>query len=399
MKRRAASRLAWGTCALTLIFISGIVVLTFLTRHGFDDLSFTIVGVSSTIVGAVVASKRPANLVGWLFLLAALLSTAQGLAAGYAVYGILTDPGAVPLPYAAAWFSSVIQIVGPVLIFVLIPLYFPTGRPVSRRWGVVAWLALGLLPVVILLTAFSPGEVVNGTGIQNPLGVEGMRQFDGVLRLVTVAWFIGLIFASAASLVIRFWHSRGAERQQIKWFTYAAAFIPVWFVTNAPVEDAFPVLFDLIDALVIAAVPMGAGIAILRYRLYDIDVIINRTLVYAALTATLVGVYLGGVVALQRALVFLTGETSQIAVVASTLAIAALFTPLRRRIQAFIDRRFYRNKYDARRTLEGFSAKLRDETDLDDLRKGLVSVARETMQPEHATLWLRQPNDVKKAEG
>jgi hypothetical protein len=151
VKRRAAFRLAWGTCALTLVLTVCIVVLAVLSHRGFDYASFSIVGVSSAVVGAVVASKRPANIVGWLFLFAALLSTSQELAAGYAVYGILADPSAVPLPYAAAWFSNAIEMVGPLLIFILIPLYFPTGRPVSRRWGLVAWLALGVLPVVTLL--------------------------------------------------------------------------------------------------------------------------------------------------------------------------------------------------------------------------------------------------------
>jgi hypothetical protein len=202
--------------------------------------------------------------------------------------------------------------------------------------------------------------------------------------------YLGLIFASAASLVVRFWRSAGVERQQIKWVAFAAAFIPIWFMTNAPIQAAFPILFQLIDALVIAAVPVAAGIAILRYRLYDIDLLINRTLVYAALTATLVLIYLGGVVVLQRALAFLTGEGSQLAVVASTLAIAALFNPLRRRIQGFIDRRFYRRKYDARKTLEAFSAKLREETDLDALSGDLMNAVRETMRPAHVSVWLRE---------
>ncbi len=270
------------------------------------------------------------------------------------------------------------------------PLYFPTGRPVSWRWGLVAWLVLILLPFVFL-GAFSPGEAETGTGIQNPLVIEALRPVARVLDAVVTALYLGLIFASTASLVVRFWRSAGVERQQIKWVAFAAAFIPIWFMINAPVQAAFPILFQLIDALVIAAVPVAAGIAILRYRLYDIDVIINRTLVYAVLTATLVVIYLGGVVVLQRALVFLTGEGSQLAVVASTLAIAALFNPVRKRVQAFVDRRFYRQKYDAVKTLQDFSARLRDETDLDDLSKDLVAVARETMQPEHASLWLRGP--------
>ena len=248
---------------------------------------------------------------------------------------------------------------------------------------------------MIVLQAFSPGEAVYGTDIPNPWAVEALRPIVEGLDSVAFAYYMGLIFASAASLVVRFWRSRGEERQQIKWFTFAAAFIPVWFITNGPVDRAFPALFAVADSLVIAAVPVAAGIAILRYRLYDIDLIINRTLVYGALTATLVLIYLGGVVVLQQALVFLTGEGSQLAVVASTLAIAALFNPLRHRIQGFIDRRFYRRKYDARKTLEAFSAKLREETDLDALSGDLMNAVRETMRPAHASVWLREPGKGK----
>ena len=375
---------------MTLLLICGIVLLALLNHAGTGNVSFSIVGASSAIVGAVVASRRPANLVGWLFLCGAMISTLRGLGVEYAVYGIVTEPGAVPLPYAAAWFSNAIEFFGPVLSFILIPLYFPTGRPVSRRWGLVGWFALGVLPLATIMSAFSPGEVIAGTGIMNPLVIEAMRPVEGVFGPIGFAWYIGLIFASAASLVVRFWRSAGVERQQIKWFTFAAAFIPIWFMTNRPVEAAFPVLFQFMDALVIAAVPVAAGVAIMRYRLYDIDVIINRTLVYGALTVMLVLVYFGSVVGLQYVFRGLTGQESQLAIVASTLAIAALFSPLRRLIQTFIDRRFYRKKYDARETLEAFAGRLRDETDLDSLSGDLVSVVNETMQPEHVSLWLRE---------
>ncbi|MDQ3567015.1 MAG: hypothetical protein M3397_02900 [Actinomycetota bacterium] len=388
-----AFRLAWGTCALTLLLICVIILLTVLNQRVFDNAIFSVVGVSGVVVGAVVASKRPANPVGWLFLFGTLLFTLPTLADEYAVYGILTEPGAVPLPYAVAWFSNATEFIGPLLIFVLIPLYFPTGRPVSRRWGTIAWLALGVLPVATFLSAFSPGEAINGTGIQNPLVIKAMLPVESVLGPVLFAWYIGLIFASAASLVVRFWRSAGVERQQIKWFTFAAAFIPVWFMTNRPVEAAFPILFQLMDALVIAAVPVAAGIAILRHRLYDIDVIINRAVVYGALSVMLVLVYFGSVVGLQYVFRGLTGQESQLTIVASTLAIAALFNPLRRLIQIFIDRRFYRRKYDARETLEAFAARLRAETDLDSLSGDLASVVNETMQPEHVSLWLQEPEN------
>jgi hypothetical protein len=398
--RRTARSLAWGTCALTLALTCGVVVLSLLSATDLGNLSFSIVGVASAVVGGLVASRRPGNPVGWLFLGGALFSALRALTAEYAVYGILTAPGALPLSRTAAGLSHSMELVGPVLLFILVPLYFPTGRPVSRRWGLVAWLALGMLPVMTLLQAVSPGEAVSGSGIPNPWAIEVMRPVVEALAPLGFAYYIGLIFASAASLILRLWRSRGEERQQIKWFTFAAAFIPVWFLTNEPIERVSPGLFAVMDALVITAVPVAVGIAILRYRLYDIDVIINRTLVYGVLTLLLALIYFGGIALMQGILIALTGQQSQLAVVASTLVIAALFNPLRGRIQSFIDRRFYRRKYDAARTLEEFSARLREETDLDRLGGELVGVVRETMEPGHASLWLRPlPDGTERREG
>jgi hypothetical protein len=391
MKPLTVTRLAWSVCALALILTAGAYTLAVVGREDFAALDFPLVGASSAVVGGLVASRRPGNPVGWLFLGGALAGAIHALAAEYAVYGIVADPGSLPLAWAAAGLARVIEPVGPVLFFILLPLYFPNGRPVSPRWSLVGWITVGLLPVGMLLQALTPGETVYASGIPNPLAVEALRPVGDLLGPLLLSTYIVMIFASAASLVVRLLRSAGEERQQLKWFTYAAAFIPVWFLLNPPVERAFPNLFGLIDSLVIAAVPVAAGVAILRYRLYDIDRIINRTLVYGALTAVLAALYLGGVVVLQYALRWLTGGESQIAVVASTLAIAALFNPLRRRIQAFIDRRFYRQKYDAAKTLEAFSAKLRDETDLDALSGEVVAVIRETLEPEHASLWLRAP--------
>ena len=191
---------------------------------------------------------------------------------------------------------------------------------------------------------------------------------------------------------MRFRRSGSLERQQIKWLAFAASAVPVWFLTSAPIEAASLTLFDVMDALIFSAlIPVAAGVAILRYRLYDIDVVINRTLVYGALTAILVVVYFGGVATTQAIFRALTDQQQQpqLAIVVSTLVIAALFNPLRRRIQGFIDRRFYRRKYDARKTLEAFSARLRDETDLETLNDDLLEVVGETMQPAHVSLRLR----------
>ena len=215
---------------------------------------------------------------------------------------------------------------------------------------------------------------------------------------VVAVWF-GLLcasgLASAASLVIRFRRSRGEERLQLKWVAYAAAITVAAVVPAIAVTRGGPP--SLIIVIAAPLVPVAAGVAILRYRLYEIDVLINRTLVYGSLTASLAAVYVGSVVVLQTVLRALTGQETQLAVVASTLAIAALFNPLRRRIQDFIDRRFYRRKYDAAKILEAFSAKLRDETDLDTLTNYLGEVVEETMQPAHVSLWLR-PDTTPKSE-
>ena len=384
-----AALLAWGICALALVLVSGTLALALLGTARFVGLNIPVVGVAGALVGGLIASRRPDNPVGWFFLAGALIGALQALAGAYAVYGLLADPGSLPLAGLGAWFSKAAQVVGPVLGFVLVPLYFPTGRPPSPRWRLIVWVTLGLLPVFVTLTAFSPGEAVYGTGIPNPLAIEALRPVSDALRPYVLASYIGLMFAAVASLVVRLVRSEGEERQQIKWFVYAAAFVPVWFVFNAPVERAAPALFGVLDSLVISGVPVAAGIAILRYRLYDIDRLINRTIVYASLTATLLALYFVGIVALQRLFVVLTGQESTLAVVASTLVIAAMFNPARRRTQSFVDRRFYSRRYDAGKTLAAFVGRLRDETDLGALNDELVRVVRETMQPAHVSLWLR----------
>jgi hypothetical protein len=225
--------------------------------------------------------------------------------------------------------------------------------------------------------------------VSNPFGVEAATLPGPVLAAGKLG-ILACVVATILSLVLRFYRSRGEERLQLKWFTYAAT---VGFTTplllNLLAPAAFEVLGRLLWTLGFLSLPVSIGIAILKYRLYDIDRIINRTLVYGTLTVALALVYLGGVALLQGGLRALTGQESTLAVVASTLAIAALFVPLRRRVQGFVDRRFYRNKYDARKTLEAFGIRLRDETDLEALGGDLVAVARETVQPASASLWLR----------
>jgi hypothetical protein len=242
-----------------------------------------------------------------------------------------------------------------------------------------------------VLAAFSPGPIVLGLpAIRNPLGIDGL---PSAYKPVQVLMLL-LIAVAVVSLVMRQLYARGVERQQTKWFTYttavAASGAIFQYIISEPLELVWLGGVAYILVLIgLIGIPISMGIAITRYRLYDIDLLMNRTLVYGSLTAMLVALYFGGIVVLQTLIVALTGQQSTLAVVASTLAIAALFVPLRRRVQGFVDRRFYRRKYDARKTLEAFSAKLRDETDLEALNSELVGVVRETMQPAHVSLWLR----------
>jgi hypothetical protein len=390
MRPLTASRLAWGLCLLSLALSACAVVLAILSGAHTEVVGSPLALTASAVVGGLVASRRPENPIGWFFLSGALCFAFVAFASGYATYGLLTAPGTLPGARAIAWPLSWLWVPGVMLLLVFVPLYFPDGHLVSRRWRWIVRFALVFGLSATVHSAVSPGEMQD-TGIANPLGIEVLKPFLDLFERLVFWLYFPLLFTAAASLVVRFRRSGSVERQQIKWLGLAALAIPVWFLTNKPVQAAAPNLFLILDAVVVfALIPVAAGIAILRYRLYDIDVIINRTLVYGALTASLVLLYLGGIALLQGLFRALTGQESSLAVVASTLAIAALFSPLRRRIQGFIDRRFYRSRYDAARTLETFSARLRNETDLDELNGELVSVVKKTMQPAHASLWLRE---------
>ncbi len=363
--------------------------------HVFDwwlGNSLVVVDVS---VGAILASRRPENPVGWLLCLSGVAISTSSFASQYAIYALLAQPNLLPAGEALAWIAAW-QLPIMIGLAVFYTLLFPTGRLPSSRWRWLAWLIAAFVAVGAITASLSSDAHLGSLGpIRNPLGVEG---FSEIYKAVLYTGAPLLHGAAALSVFMRLRRATGVERQQIKWFAYAAAFLAVGIIFNvihlaidAPrwVERAGQAIFTAAGA----CVPISIGIAILRYRLYDIDRLINRTLVYGALTATLVAVYFGGVTVLQTLLRELTGQESQLAVVASTLAIAALFNPLRRGVQTFVDRRFYRRKYDAARTLETFGTTLRDETDLDRLGEEMVSVVRESMQPEHAGLWLRRPED------
>jgi hypothetical protein len=424
MSHRTASWLAWSLWAVCVVLITLALILDFLTEEysliesglryypGFAVLT-GVLSLAYPTVGALIASRLPTNPIGWIFCCLGLLYTAQRCTVAYADYALLEN---FTLPWGeyVAWFSTWIGFANPTL-GVFLMLLFPDGRLPSRRWRILVWVTILGAAITALGVAFMPGILLTHRYVNNPfefVGVIGGKlttyEFFGASRLLGMTLLQMSLLAALLSVILRLRRARGDERQQLRWFMFAA--VPATalgsvdgldlIVANFTTDFMFQPVYILYEwglllpnfyaqVLALLVIPVCTYIAILRYNLYDIDVVINRTLVYGSLTVTLVALYFGGIVVLQRLFVLLTGQQSNLAVVASTLLIAALFTPLRRRIQSFIDRRFYRRKYDARKTLEAFSAKLRNETDLEALDNDLVGVVRETMQPAHVSLWLR----------
>ena len=397
MSRRTAAWLAWSLWALSLALtaLSLLLLVLNLSHPDVPVYSFwaenVLFSIGYSTVGAVIVPRMPQeNRIGWLFCAIGLLWAVLHFIGEYAIYALLAEPGSLPAGELASWVYSWLWVPGLGLLM-FICLLFPNGRLPSARWRWFARLSALATLVGMVMAAFSPGPIVLGLpGIRNPVGIEGLpNAYKSVQALMLI-----LIAISVVSLLLRRVYARGVERQQTKWFTYTSAVAAsgaiLQYIISEPLELVW--LRGVAYALVLiglVGIPISMGIAITRYRLYEIDILINRTLVYSSLTAMLIALYVGGILLLQSVFVVLTGEKSTLAVVASTLLIAALFNPLRQRIQSFIDRRFYRRKYDARKTLKAFSSKLRDETDLDALSEDLTSVVRETMQPAHVSLWLR----------
>ena len=412
LNTRTTSWIAWAGCALSLALtaLSFLLIALILSLNApiyFYWLEPTTIAVGYSVIGAIIASRLPSHPIGWICCAIGVMAAVESFSSEYALYALLA-PHPEPLlgGKVMAWLSIWVWI----LMFgfiVFLLLLFPTGRLPNSRWRPFAWMSAALTLMAAILMAILPNIVLDTLGpsgkgrisLPNPLGVEGLPNL--FLPVQTLVLALGLV--AAASVVVGRRGARGVERQQIKWLLYAGA---IFFLGNVLKNTVFSPLGEVSWGLWVGYLlvsigglggPIAIGIAILRYRLYDIDLLINRTLVYGSLTAMLVTLYFGGIVVLQRMFVILTGQQSTLAVVASTLLIAALFTPLRRRIQSFIDRHFYRSKYDARKTLEAFSATLRDETDLEALSDDLVGVVRDTMQPAHVSLWLR-PDPAQKGE-
>ena len=405
MSARAAAWLAWSLWALCVGLFALTLVLLVLTppiRNTWPEALIVLLRVMALTfptVGALIASRRPKNPIGWILCGTGLLTGVHYFAEAYLEldWGLVGGPGVLPAAEYMAWLGSWPRVPVVALASALVLVVFPDGKLLNRSWWAVVWMAVGGSALVALFMALDPGLWSYHTSWNYPLALERGVFKDLVEPLGRIGFVLLIVswLCAAIALLIRVDKGSPVERQQIKWLAYFAIlmFVGFAFVGAGWFGSNWIYWAELLSSAAFNCLPVGVGIAILKYRLYDIDLLINRTLVYGALTGILALVYLGGVVALQALFRYLTGQGSQLAIVASTLAIAALFGPLRRRIQAFIDRRFYRRKYDAAKTLEAFSAKLRDETDLDALRADLVGVVGETMQPAHVSLWLR-PDDT-----
>lgn len=340
-------------------------------------------------VGALVASRRPDNAIGWI-----LLATALSIGAGlfttvYSAWAIEARHGSVPFGLAAAWLQSWLFVPAFGLLLFLV-LLFPTGRLASPRWRWVARSGAAGTVVLAVSFAFKPGPLEALPSVANPLGIPGASPVLEPLQTMAFATLAAAVLAALASVILRLRRARGDERQQVKWFAYTALALGIAIVLSGTLSNSLDIeLLGFIPWYVaLLAMPIAIGTSILRYRLYDIDRIISRTVSYGLVTGVLAGVYVGLVVLFQRVLGPLA-QGSDLAVAASTLLVAAAFVPVRRRVRDAVDRRFNRARYDAARTIEGFSTRLREQVDIDALHAELTDVVRRTMQPVHISIWMR----------
>ena len=376
--------------AFTLVLIAASVVLDLASGNGLDVAGFLFLGgiaVTYAAVGLVIALRRPGNVLAWVFLGAAVSAGLGGIASSYADHWLATDSGPALLGRSAAAYGDTSWVP-----FILVPLtflllLFPDGKVISPRWRKVAAAAGAGIALTVISGLLKAGPIEDYPSIRNPLGVDSpaIGAIAGLGALLALAGLVG----SVAALIVRFRRAQGIERAQMKWLSYAGAMAALALIVGTAFYDLNEAVANAVIMSGVMTLPGATGVAITRYRLYDIDVVVNRTLVYGALTATLAGVYLGAVLLLQLALEPVTSGSGP-AVAVSTLAVAALFRPARARIQGSVDRRFFRRRYDARHTLEDFSARLRDEIALGRVEADLSAVVMNTLRPTHVSIWLRE---------
>jgi MFS family permease len=394
---RPVRLLAWLPLGLYGIFTAVGLILQGLAGIHEDPTGLAGVAVMSaailvwSFVGCLIAARRPSHPIGWLIAGTALSWAIYECFFGYAAYGLVAHPGSLPAALPVALLHRPMEpltLLGPALVFLL----FPDGRLPSRRWRPVAWAGVAAAAVLALGWIVDP-DPIPALGIRNPVQVgPALHRILDPLVVVAFLLLTAVLLAAAVSSLLRLRRARGQARQQLKWFAYATAFLPVGF---GLLIFGRSVTTDWIGGALVAVgsvgMPVAVAMAIFKYRLYEIDRIINRTLVYGALTILLGGVYAGIVLAVGQLFGGLGATTPTWAVAGATLAVAALFQPARRRIQQAVDRRFDRRRYDAAKTIQAFSVRLRDQIDLDTLSAELLAVVNQTMQPTQASLWLRPP--------
>lgn len=392
MSRRSAATLAWAALTLDLLVIVGCALLYRISAPlavGFDTglvNVFSVSIVSFGLLGALIVTRRPENRLGWILVAIACIHSLGYLAAALAgqliFRGPTPDRTGVILAWIFIWSANLHYVPSGTFVFLL----FPDGHLPSRRWRPLVWLTVASMAGLVVATATLPGPLVVFTNVQNPFGLAGPLP----LALAGVSFLVasGCAIASVASLFVRYRRASGAERQQIKWFLYGGAISIATVIVIIGFGVSLASATYLVSGAVIV-IAAAAGVAIFRYHLYDIDLLINRTLVYGLTTGGLALAFFGLVVVLQTILRPFTGG-SEIAVAGSTLGSIALVGPFRRRAQTGVDRRFYRSRYDAARIVDDFSARLRDQVDLDAVRADLLATAATTMQPAHASVWLRE---------
>ena len=340
----------------------------------------------ASIVGGLVASRHPSNPIGWILCSFTAIQGVSLVLEGYTEYYLSSGGGSLRVAEAAAWVNNW-SYVSAFLTVTLVLLLFPDGHLPSRRWAPALWCCLVGNALFAAGVALDTGPLHEYPEIVNPLGVS--HRLASVIGPIGITLTLIALFASAGSVIVRFRRSTGVERQQIKWLAVASVIAAAAMLGAAAIGFAgSDNLANAVIVLGILCIPVAIGVAMLRYRLYDVDRVISKTLVYGSLTVVLGASYVGLVLAGQALFSAFAGG-SNLAIAVSTLAVAALFLPARSRVQRFVDRRFYRRRYDAQRTLEGFGARLREQVDLETLNGELRTVVQETMQPAHVSVWLR----------
>ncbi|HAF12045.1 MAG TPA: hypothetical protein DCK98_18495 [Chloroflexi bacterium] len=354
------------------------------------DIGVPIAALTFVAVAELIRRRHPRHLVGWMFLLLGLSAEILFASEAYGLFGTITAPGALPAAGTVMWLATWTWAL-PVIVLAIALLVFPDGRPLSPRWWIVAWIAIVSGVLQSVADAYGTPLVLTDIPMDTPLGTPFPLDALNVVSTIGTLGSVAATLAAGTSLIIRFRRAAGIERQQLKWVAYGGAIATVGFVLGSVgyvVPEIGP-LGNAVASFAVLLIPITAGLAILRYRLYDVDVVIERTLVYGALSATLAATYWLLVLFLQSALRPITAG-SELAVAASTLATLALVQPLRMRIQRSVDRRFYRGRYDAVRALDRFTTELASEVALDAVRADLLEAVRETVQPAHASVWLRE---------